>query len=191
MLRTKKLVVVFSVLSVISFSRPAIADEAVKTHSESEKQKLINEVLEASRATRNAKFGYDTMLGQGTKSMDSAFAQRIDSDPKLTPEQKIEAKRQVAAQVDKRINRFKQLLAEKVNVAQIVNDAYAKLYDKYFSEQELKDMLGFYKSSTGQHLLDVFPQLTNEGLQIVNSETLPKIREISAQVDQEIKDGKI
>jgi hypothetical protein len=41
------------------------------------------------------------------------------------------------------------------------------IYAKHFSAQELRDMLAFYKTPTGQKSLQVMPQLTSEVFQMV------------------------
>jgi uncharacterized protein len=48
----------------------------------------------------------------------------------------------------------------------VMADAPA-IYARHFSAQELRDMLAFYKTPTGQKALQVMPQLTAEVLQMV------------------------
>ena len=48
----------------------------------------------------------------------------------------------------------------------VMADAPA-IYARYFSAQELRDMLAFYKTPTGQKALQVMPQLTAEVFQMV------------------------
>jgi uncharacterized protein len=174
-------------LMLAATSRSAQAAEQVLTP----KQNLIKQVLDVSRATRNAQLGYDVAIAQSVKGMNAAVEMRLDQDPKMTPEEKAKAKQTLMAQLDKRMDRFKQISAQKLSVPQLVTDVYLKVYDKYFNEDQLKAMLDFYRSPTGQHLLDVFPQLTEEATQLINDEALPKIKEAGAQFEQEIKDGKI
>ena len=187
MFRTKMLIVTVTALMLAATSRSAKAEDQGAT----EKQTLIKEVLEASRATRNAQLGYDTAITQVVKGMNTGLAIRIDQDTKLSDEEKLQAKKTLTAQMDKRMDRFKQLTAERLNVTQLVLSVYLKLYDKYFNDEQLKLMLDFYKSPTGQHFLDVYPQLSGEATQLVNAEALPKIKDAAVQFDQEIKDGKI
>jgi hypothetical protein len=40
--------------------------------------------------------------------------------------------------------------------------ASAKVYDKHYSEAELKDLVGFYKTPTGRKTLSVLPQIMAE-----------------------------
>jgi len=187
MFRTKMLIVTVTALMLAATSRSAKAED----QSETKKQTLIKQVLEASRATRNAQLGYDTAIAQVVKGMNAGLEVRIDQDSKLSAEEKQQAKSTLKAQLDKRMDRFKQLAAERLSVSQMVISVYLKLYDKYFSDEQLKVMLDFYKSPTGQHFLDCYPQLSGEATQLVNAEALPKIKDAAIQFDQEIKEGKI
>jgi uncharacterized protein len=51
-------------------------------------------------------------------------------------------------------------------MAGVMADAPA-IYARHFSAQELRDMLAFYKTPTGQKALQVMPQLTAEVFQMV------------------------
>jgi hypothetical protein len=51
-------------------------------------------------------------------------------------------------------------------MAGVMADAPA-IYARHFSAQELRDMLAFYKTPTGQKALQVMPQLTTEVFQMV------------------------
>jgi hypothetical protein len=59
----------------------------------------------------------------------------------------------------------------------VMADAPA-LYARYFSAQELRDMLAFYKTPTGLKSLQVMPQLTTEVFKMVMS----KMQGLQAQI---------
>lgn len=189
MLGRKHIIAVSCLISLGLQVRSASAEEAAGG-SAAEKLPVMNELLETSRVTRNAQLGFNLVFEQEVKGLNAALAARIDQETKLSTEDKEKAKKELLAKLDKRMERFKELSNQKVNLGKIVSDVYTKLYDKYFTLQELKDMLAFYKSPTGQKSLDVLPQLTNEAIQMINQEATPKLREVSAQIDQEDKAAK-
>jgi hypothetical protein len=151
---------------------------------------LIKALLESSRATRNAQLGYDTVIDQQMRGLQIALSDRIDKDSKNSPEQKQEAKRLLSIRIGKRMARAKQLMQEKINMTQLVSDSYIKLYDKYFTTQEIKDMLTWYQSATGQKVLDVLPAMTEEMTRLVNASLMPKLKELDDQLMAEEKEGK-
>ena len=176
-----------SILSISAHFAVAQGDAPNQSGPSPEKAQLIKDVLTAARANRNAQMGYDLALSQELKGMSAAVSSRIDGDPRLTADQKTEGKRLALAAINRRMTRLKQLMSEKINITQLVNDTYLKMYDKYFTVQELKDMLAWYQSPTGQKSLDTLPKLTDESMALINASVMPKIREISLQMADEEK----
>ncbi len=58
--------------------------------------------------------------------------------------------------------RFRALFAERLNFSQIIEAVYLPLYDKYFSEEELREMLAFYRTPLGRKSIEVMPSLMQE-----------------------------
>ncbi|HND05326.1 MAG TPA: DUF2059 domain-containing protein, partial [Candidatus Obscuribacter sp.] len=63
---------------------------------------------------------------------------------------------------------------------------YTTVYDKYFTEPQLKQLIAFYKSSAGKRLVEVQPQIATEAIRMTNKEIEGKIMSISQQVAQEM-----
>lgn len=183
-----RLLMAFSLLTLWALPIAAEPDSTTQSSGPSpDKAQLIKDVLNAARANRNAQLGYDLALSQELKGMTAAVTSRIDNDTRLTAEQKLDNKRLALMALNKRMSRLKQLMAEKINITQLVNDVYLKMYDKYFTTQELKDMLAWYQSPTGQKSLDTLPKLTDESMTLINASVMPKIREITIQMAEEDK----
>jgi hypothetical protein len=164
----------------------ANADEQ-KPDDSAEKKAVITELLDISRVTKNAEIGFKSITDAQINGLNTMLSDRIDKDPKMTAEEKEKAKKTLIANMDKRMQRFRQLCEEKINIPQMTNEIYQTLYAKYFSVSELKDLVAFYKSPTGQRSLDVLPQLTMEAMQMIMSSMQPKIQEVGQQIEQEEK----
>ena len=186
----KRATVAVSMVLVTSPLSSVRAEDA-KSGDETEKAAVVKELLDASRVTRNAQMGFNMVMDQELKGLNAGLANAIDQDSKLTKEEKVSKKQELTAKIDKRLQRFKQLSEEKIQLPRLTTDVYVKLYEKYFSLQELKDMVAWYKSPTGQHTLDVLPQLSAEAMQMINANLMPKMRDVSQQLELEEKDGKI
>ena len=64
------------------------------------------------------------------------------------------------------------------------------VYDKHFSEQEIADMLAFYKTDTGQKILEKMPVVMQESMQMSQSlvqDAMPKIQQIAGELSEELK----
>ena len=67
------------------------------------------------------------------------------------------------------------------------------IYDRNFTEQEIDDMLAFYRTPTGQSLLKKMPNIMQESMvmsQQLMKGTLPKIQALSMQLAEELKDAR-
>ncbi len=58
--------------------------------------------------------------------------------------------------------RFRALFAERLNFSEIIEAVYLPLYDKYFSGEELREMLAFYRTPLGRKSIEVMPSLMQE-----------------------------
>ncbi|MCQ8890052.1 DUF2059 domain-containing protein [Pseudoalteromonas carrageenovora] len=64
------------------------------------------------------------------------------------------------------------------------------VYDKHFKEQEIADMLAFYKTETGQKILKKMPIVMQESMQMSQSliqDAMPKIQDIAGKLSEELK----
>jgi uncharacterized protein len=61
------------------------------------------------------------------------------------------------------VDRFYEILAEEFKKLDLMKDNLA-LYDKYFTIDEIKGLIEFYKSPVGQKAIQVLPALTQEAM---------------------------
>ncbi len=64
----------------------------------------------------------------------------------------------------------------------------AKLYAKYYTAQELRDIAAFYKTKTGKKVLATMGKLTYEGQMITRKKLEPHIAELRKILDSAMKD---
>lgn len=79
-------------------------------------------------------------------------------------------------------SRFRSLFVERVNFSQIIESAYAPLYERYFSEQELAQMLAFYRTPVGRKAIEVMPSLLAEAAGSIDE----ALRPLSVSLIQQI-----
>ena len=58
--------------------------------------------------------------------------------------------------------RFQALFIERLNFSTIIETVYPPLYDKTFSEEELRQMITFYRTPVGRKSIEVMPSLMQE-----------------------------
>jgi len=85
---------------------------------------------------------------------------------------------------------MKSIMAAVTMIIAKVKDDRLKLYDRYFTQDEINEMIVFYKSPAGRKYVSVKPEITKEIVMKVFKEYLPEMeKEKKAKpVDQENKD---
>ena len=78
--------------------------------------------------------------------------------------------------------RLRELFSEQFGIQELIDKVYIPLYDKYFTENELNDLLSFYRSPTGEKTLEVTPRLFQESMEKSQRILAPKIDEIVRQI---------
>jgi uncharacterized protein len=58
----------------------------------------------------------------------------------------------------------------------LMNEDMTALYDKYYSEKDIKDLLAFYKSDAGKKMVKITPDLNKEMIMILVTKYLPEIQ---------------
>ena len=65
----------------------------------------------------------------------------------------------------------------KVFTKKLMDEVMVGLYAKHFTEGEIKDMISFYETPTGQKLLEKTPVITGEMMNRMMSDYLPEFQE--------------
>src|SRR5712671_1255363 len=72
-----------------------------------------------------------------------------------------------------------------IDFSGLLREEQARIYAKYFNEQELADLCAFYAGSTGKKMIEVTPQLMAEGAKAGVDKVGPKMQQVIAQVLEE------
>jgi hypothetical protein len=154
-----------------------------------EKRKLIAELVTLFKMDTQMSEITDTVLKGMETTYPVSFAAAIDRSTSLTPEQKDKLKATESERFRSFSQKFRKRLAESIDYPKYIQETVYPLYDKLYSEQELKDLVAFYRTPTGQKLITTLPQLFAESQEAARVKLLPQILPIIEQlVDEEFKD---
>lgn len=67
---------------------------------------------------------------------------------------------------------------ERIDLDAVLVEAYEPLYDRYFEQQELEQIVGFYRSPVGRKMVQVLPQLIQQGLEATVAAVEPQLMEL-------------
>lgn len=171
---------VFAAIAV-TCSQTAFTQQAI---SES-KEKLITEMVLVTKL--NDQFGkmMDAMLAEMDRSYPISFKAAVDADTNLTPEQKTSLKESVNTRYLSFSKRFQEKLTTSVDYPAYIREAVYPLYDRFYSEAELRDLIAFYRTTTGQKLVETMPDLLAASTKASNEILVPKLIPIIQQLLQE------
>lgn len=71
--------------------------------------------------------------------------------------------------------------ASKIDFGGLMREPIIHMYGKYFTEQELVDLVNFYSTPTGRKTLEVMDDLMRDGMQMGTEKLAPKIDEVMTQ----------
>lgn len=113
----------------------------------------------------------------------------VDGDKELTDSQKQELKKSAVEAYDRLDKQLKEFLNDRPKITALSEAAVFQVYDQSFSEPELRELIGFYSTATGQKALKFLPTLSAQVQQSFQSMLLPKVQEfitpkIRAEGDQ-------
>ena len=72
-------------------------------------------------------------------------------------------------------------------VKMMINEDMVIIYDKYFSQDEINDFIGFYKSQSGQKFVKVTPDIQKELMTIMMQKYMPDMQKSLKAKMEEMK----
>ena len=122
----------------------------------------------------------------------------VDNDKELTDVQKQELRKSALDAYNRLDQQLKDFLNDQPKITPISEAAVFQVYDQAFTETELKELIAFYSSATGQKALKFLPTLSAQVQQSFQSMLLPKVQEFitpkikaeGEQLKQKIQEAK-
>jgi hypothetical protein len=163
-----------SLSPAIVLAEPSLATQTATISPK--KLALIEELRTLTKRDANATQILDLMISQIQAQAD-AMAQSLfgeNADPAII---------QTFNETFDRISeRMYNLMQEQIDFVAIQQKIDQQLYDEYFTEAELQDLINFYSTPTGQKTAEIFPQLTQRSMELFSEEVTPTMIAIQEQV---------
>jgi uncharacterized protein len=170
--------------SVSSFAQQPISTE---------KKSLISEFRVLTGANN-----VDGSINFSPDSVQQVFTSIIEQEKDLVEEQRVEL-RKSAVEATARIYKMGQdAVADKAEIIELSEKVIYQIYDKAFTESELKELVGFYRTATGQKasrfLRGLSSQVQKEFGEVIqvklNNVLQPAIQIEIEKLKQKIKEAK-
>jgi len=143
----------------------AVPAFATQPNPSAKQKALIDQIITLTHLDENVRFLLDAMLERMGKESNES---RSEDDKKD-------------------FERYRQLVREKIDYREWVRTVYEPLYAKYFTEEQLADLVTFYKTPTGQRMVKATPEIEREAMQSAGAQIQEKFIALAKQVDDERK----
>jgi hypothetical protein len=158
--------------------------EAQNTLSEG-KRKLIAELIVITKMDKQVNEITDVMLKSMEVTYPIGFQRALENNPNLTPKEREKLAASANESFRSFSKRFRERLPQAINYSQYIEDTVYPLYDKFFSEKELSDLVAFYKSETGKKVIETMPQIYAESTRLAQELLMPKILKLLDELMRE------
>jgi hypothetical protein len=179
---------VFACFAVaIGSTSPVSAQQDREPMSEAKRQ-LILQLIDLVNQRTSMDQVADSVMRAMDSVFESSYEQQIRASDEYTAEEKEQLVKDRKRISDKMGARFRERFMKEIDFQKLQQDLMLELYDKYFSEQELTDLVAFYRSATGQKALMVMPELLAESVRRTNDMVGEQVNRISLEVVREVLD---
>jgi hypothetical protein len=184
------LVIILCSLAVSRAQEPETPKpEAVpKQEVSAAKRALIKQILDETNSRQNADAMFSAQFDAMIKQMPEVQWQTISSSDefkRLTPAQQDEVRQKFDENMTRVSKRIKELFLQRIDMKQMVEDISYSVYDKHFTETELKDLVAFYGSPTGKKVIAEMPALFAESIAKAGEIIGPRVKGIIDEIEKE------
>ena len=173
----------FVLLTVVFLAVSAWADG--QTAIFPEKRAVISELIAITKTEEQMLKSTDSMM----TAMDEAFPAILrGSLENITGLSAKERDEMVNSLIEKRqvlSKKMRERIFQKINYKQFIEETYYPLYDKFFTENEIRDLVNFYKTATGQKVIDTLPELFAESTKLTMDKLTPQIIKLLDEIVKE------
>ncbi|HEY8460183.1 MAG TPA: DUF2059 domain-containing protein [Blastocatellia bacterium] len=105
-----------------------------------------------------------------------------------SPAEKKRLESQMEESAQRILARLRAEFPKRIKLGEILEQAVLEVYDKYFTEAEVKDLVAFYKTPTGQKIIRILPQISAEMLPRIGQLIDPAANQLAVELlEDEIK----
>lgn len=171
---------IFAVLLTLVFSVNA-QTATEKTISES-KRLLLTELVNLTQEGVDYKKEFAKGIEDQKRIMASFDLKLPESKIGLSIEEQKKIKAETEAEVNLLFEQVIERVNKEVDFTSVISKALFEIYDQQFSEEDIKELIIFYRSPIGRKLTKVTPIIDEGLLKSVEKNILPKIAEITSEI---------
>ncbi|MDD2611182.1 MAG: DUF2059 domain-containing protein [Bacteroidales bacterium] len=153
------------VIFVLLFILPLLINSYSQT-----KQESIKELFHSMQQDSIMDKMFNSMVPSIMNQMQSQMS--IDSTAKVHSNEMMNSIMQTAKEISKKL----------------INEDMVVLYDKYFTQNEIKDFITFYKSPSGQKFIKVTPDIQKDLMMVMMQKYIPEMQKaVKDRIEEKMK----
>jgi uncharacterized protein len=149
------------------------------------KKQLIVQLMDVMHAGNTVQKTFEAMMGQMAVQFPKMLTDLSAARQDLTLEQRARVKSEATRSFAHFSARFRERMGAIYASQEFYEKVYYPTYAKYYNEAELQDMITFYKSPTGQKMLQVQPEMTADMMARTFEVLGPKVQQMMQELLQE------
>ena len=140
-----------------------------------DRRALIKELFELTGGNKTAQTMIETMLEQQNQAAQTAAAKSLEKFKDLEPAERERLTQRIKAEYQNSSARIQEIVKSEVTTEFLLDTVMVPVYSKYYTDDELKSIVAFYKSPTGKKMVEVSPKLLRDSMQLTTESLLPKL----------------
>jgi len=159
----------------------AVAQAADPNPISETKRQLMLELFELTGGERSAHQVMEVMLAQMEQSQGAMIEQVVAGTSGLSPDEQSALREQLAG-AQGLFAKFRTRLPERIDFQELMQTVVMPIYDRHFDEQDLREMVAFYRTPAGRTAVSLLPQITQETMQGVTEKLQPKLLDLVQEI---------
>ena len=146
-----------------------------------EKKALIKELLRLTNASSNSEAIFNQLIEQIQEPLAGQASNMLREwiqAQKLAPAERTRMEAEVPGAAQRIANRIRSELPKRISFGELAEKAGFEIYDKHFTEAEVKDLIAFYKTPVAQKFIRIAPQFTIDLVQMIKNLMDPELEKL-------------
>lgn len=183
----KKYLILNSLLTIIFLSSTAFSQQT--TEIAADKKAVISEIIVVTKADVQSKEIIEKMFAQMEEMYPAIINSMLEKQEGISEAEKAKIKNELMERHASFSKKFNQKFVAAISFQDYINEVFYPLYDKFFTVEELKQLLVFYKSPIGQKFNSISPEFSGESMKLAQNYLLPRVDGIMKEIMSEEMGG--
>jgi hypothetical protein len=170
---------------LFTFTFAFLAQVNAQTAISPEKQAAIKEIVRLMDSNNQIEQLLQVFSAQMDSTREQTVRAILDERIDISPAEKRQLEASLLESSKAASKKLQERLSAKIDYRAIMDEMMIVVYDKFFTLEEIKDLLVFYNSPTGQKMIKIMPELAAESMQVTQNKLLPKMINALKEIEQE------